>query len=41
VLIATAHRDVDYRQLGQWASLIIDTRNAMHGLECSARIIKA
>ena len=26
---------------GQWASLIIDTRNAMHGLECSARIIKA
>jgi UDP-N-acetyl-D-glucosamine dehydrogenase len=41
VLIATAHRDVDYRQLGQWASLIIDTRNAMHGLERSARIIKA
>ena len=41
VLIATAHRDVNYQQLGQWASLIIDTRNAMHGLECSARIIKA
>lgn len=41
VLIATAHRDVNYQQLGQWASLIIDTRNAMHGLECSARIVKA
>ena len=41
VLIATAHRIVDYQQLGRWANLIIDTRNAMHGLECSARIIKA
>ena len=41
VLIATAHRDVNYQQLGQWANLIIDTRNAMHGLECSARIVKA
>ena len=29
------------REHDHWASLIIDTRNAMHGLECSARIIKA
>ena len=41
VLIATAHRDVNYQQLGQWSSLIIDTRNAMHDVECSARIVKA
>jgi len=41
VLIATAHRDVDYHQLGAWASLIIDTRNAMHGIEASAAVIKA
>lgn len=41
VLIATAHRDVDYRQLGAWASLIVDTRNAMHSIEASAVVIKA
>jgi UDP-N-acetyl-D-glucosamine dehydrogenase len=29
------------REQGHWASLIIETRNAMHGLECSARITKA
>ncbi|HQL52262.1 MAG TPA: nucleotide sugar dehydrogenase, partial [Kiritimatiellia bacterium] len=29
VLIATAHACVDYRQLAEWASLIVDTRNAM------------
>jgi UDP-N-acetyl-D-glucosamine dehydrogenase len=41
VLIATAHRDVDYHQLGSWASLIIDTRNAMHGIATTARVVKA
>jgi UDP-N-acetyl-D-glucosamine dehydrogenase len=41
VLIATAHRDVDYQQLGTWASLIIDTRNAMQGIDAKARIVKA
>jgi UDP-N-acetyl-D-glucosamine dehydrogenase len=29
VLIATAHDAVNYKDLGQWANLIIDTRNAM------------
>jgi UDP-N-acetyl-D-glucosamine dehydrogenase len=32
VLISTAHRAVDYRQLIGWAPLIIDTRNALAGL---------
>jgi len=32
VLISTAHANVDYRQLAQWAPLIVDTRNAMAGL---------
>jgi UDP-N-acetyl-D-glucosamine dehydrogenase len=41
VLIATAHRDIDYHQLGAWASLIIDTRNAMHSIESRAVVIKA
>ncbi len=29
VLIATNHASVDYRQLADWAALIVDTRNAM------------
>lgn len=29
VLISTAHAGVDYKQLAQWAPLIVDTRNAM------------
>ncbi len=29
VLIATAHKDVDYAALAQSADLIVDTRNAM------------
>jgi UDP-N-acetyl-D-glucosamine dehydrogenase len=32
VLIATAHDAVDYRQLGEWARCIVDTRNAMAGI---------
>ena len=31
VLIATAHAAVDYQQLADWSSLIVDTRNAMAG----------
>jgi UDP-N-acetyl-D-glucosamine dehydrogenase len=31
VLIATAHRAVDYAALAQWAGLIVDTRNVMAG----------
>ena len=33
VLIATAHKSVDYQQLAEWADLIVDTRNAMAGVK--------
>ncbi len=29
VVISTAHSTVDYRELGEWADCIVDTRNAM------------
>ncbi len=29
VIVATNHKDVDYRQLGDWSDCIVDTRNAM------------
>ena len=32
VLISTAHASVNYRELAEWAPLIIDTRNALAGL---------
>jgi UDP-N-acetyl-D-glucosamine dehydrogenase len=32
VLIATNHSSVDYRELGDWARCIVDTRNAMAGV---------
>ncbi len=41
VLIATAHKNVDYAQLGNWSKLIIDTRNAMSGNSASCNIVKA
>jgi UDP-N-acetyl-D-glucosamine dehydrogenase len=33
VLISTAHRAVDYAELGAWARCIVDTRNAMAGIK--------
>jgi UDP-N-acetyl-D-glucosamine dehydrogenase len=33
VIICTAHRTVNYRQLARWARLIVDTRNAMAGMK--------
>ena len=33
VLIATNHKSVNYQELAEWASLIVDTRNAMSGLK--------
>lgn len=33
VLIATAHGCINYGELGQWARCIVDTRNAMKGVE--------
>lgn len=41
VLIATAHQNVNYDQLGQWAKLIVDTRNAMQGRESLGTVVKA
>ena len=40
VLVATAHACVDYRELAEWAQLVVDTRNA---LPCAAseRYVKA
>ena len=33
VLIATAHRVVDYQQLADWTPCIVDTRNVMAGVK--------
>lgn len=33
VLIATAHDSVNYKELASWAPVIVDTRNAMAGIE--------
>ncbi|MEO7678956.1 MAG: nucleotide sugar dehydrogenase, partial [Verrucomicrobiota bacterium] len=35
VVIATAHKGVNYQELSDWAPCIIDTRNAMAGLSSS------
>lgn len=41
-LISTAHDEINYRELGDWASLIIDTRNSMHGINTkSGQVWKA
>lgn len=36
VLISTNHACVNYQELGAWAKLIVDTRNAMAGITSSA-----
>lgn len=41
VLIVTDHDAIDYAALGETASLIVDTRNAMQNIEALARIVKA
>jgi UDP-N-acetyl-D-glucosamine dehydrogenase len=33
VLIATAHKAVDYKNLAGWSKCIVDTRNAMNGIK--------
>jgi UDP-N-acetyl-D-glucosamine dehydrogenase len=33
VLIATNHACINYQELANWASCIVDTRNAMAGIE--------
>lgn len=32
VLIATNHASVNYKELAEWSSCIVDTRNAMNGI---------
>jgi UDP-N-acetyl-D-glucosamine dehydrogenase len=39
VLISTAHANINFSELGAWAKLIIDTRNAMSGE--SGNVVKA
>lgn len=41
VLVATAHACIDYQQLANWSQLVVDTRNAMQGLEGRASLVKA
>ncbi|MCB1224616.1 MAG: nucleotide sugar dehydrogenase [Verrucomicrobiales bacterium] len=43
VIIATAHKEVDYGNLANWASLIVDTRNAMAkaGVIDNPKVVKA
>jgi UDP-N-acetyl-D-glucosamine dehydrogenase len=36
VIIATNHRAVNYRELAEWSPCIVDTRNAMAGVETKA-----
>ncbi len=39
VVIANRHDSVDYGQLGQWARCIVDTRNAMAGVDLPAGVL--
>ena len=42
VVISTAHSTVDYRELGEWATCIVDTRNAMAKAGAdSGKVLKA
>jgi UDP-N-acetyl-D-glucosamine dehydrogenase len=42
ILVATNHACIDYEELGIWAPLIVDTRNAMAGLNvASTKVWKA
>lgn len=41
VLISTAHANVDYEQLVDWSSLIIDTRNATRAMQPNPKIVQA
>ena len=42
VLISTAHDAVNYKELGQWAKVIVDTRNIMHQVpNPAAKVYKA
>ncbi|HYG22134.1 MAG TPA: nucleotide sugar dehydrogenase [Verrucomicrobiae bacterium] len=41
VLISTKHTNVNYQELSDWSTCIVDTRNAMAGITGKARVWKA
>lgn len=41
VVIVTNHRAIDWTMVGQHAKLLVDTRNAMHGVHVAGRVVKA
>ncbi len=41
VLVATAHANVNYEQLGAWSQLLVDTRNALHLKKTIGVVVKA
>ena len=41
VLIVTDHDVIDWNIIGQHATLVIDTRNAMDGTPLNGRLVKA
>jgi UDP-N-acetyl-D-glucosamine dehydrogenase len=41
VVISTAHANVDYKQLVDWSTLIIDTRNATRPYQPNPKIVQA
>lgn len=41
IIVCTAHDAVCYEDLGEWAKLIVDTRNAMCGRSPKARVVKS
>lgn len=41
VLISTDHDDIDYKMIGDEASLIVDTRNALGNIVTKAKVVKA
>ena len=41
VVLVTHHKAFDLNQLANWASLVVDTRNAMRGVRGMARVVKA
>jgi len=42
IVISTRHKSIDYQQLANWADMVIDTRNAMAGVETKpGQVVKA
>ena len=41
VLIVTDHAVIDWPKIGQYAKVVVDTRNAMDGIAAAGRIVKA